>query len=287
MRWRDWIRQPRSWIELFCLVNLAFLVVDILLAHAVNRFAQGAEWIPLWCSAVGAAMLALGLVLDRAGKRAAWLWLGALVGAAAVVVGVAGLVFHLQSRFFEERTLQSLVYAAPFAAPLAYTGIGLLLVMNRMVPASEGAAGAIEWARWVLLLAAGGFVGNFALSLTDHAQNGFFRWTEWAPVVSSALAIGFVAVPVFCRVSGRFLAMCAAVLVLQVLVGTIGFVLHGMADLGGVNHSLYDNFVYGAPVFAPLLLPNLALLGLIGVWRLGVLAGGSIEGATRGLADPH
>jgi hypothetical protein len=37
-------------------------------------------------------------------------------------VGVAGLIWHLDSRLFYENTLESLVYTAPFAVPLAYTG---------------------------------------------------------------------------------------------------------------------------------------------------------------------
>src|SRR5437588_240426 len=85
-------------------------------------------------------------------------------------------------------TVFGLVNAAPFAAPLAYTGLGLLLLMNRMVPADTP-----EWPRWVLLLALGGFFGNFLFSLTDHAQNAFHSWTEWIPVVSSALTVGFLA----------------------------------------------------------------------------------------------
>ena len=85
-------------------------------------------------------------------------------------------MLHLDSRFFHERTIKSLVYAAPFAAPLAYTGLGLLLIMNRMVdPKSE------EWPRWVLLLGLGGVVGNFIFSLTDHAQNGFFTGRSGSP----------------------------------------------------------------------------------------------------------
>src|SRR6202030_2544489 len=83
-----------------------------------------------------------------------WLWksLGHIVGWSSVSIGVAGVLFHLDSAFFAERTLKSLTYAAPFAAPLAYAGIGLLLIMNRMVPAASK-----EWAQWVLLLALGGF----------------------------------------------------------------------------------------------------------------------------------
>src|SRR5208283_807538 len=112
---------------------------------------------------------------------AVWRDLGHLVGWSAVGIGLVGVILHLDSRFFEERTIQSLVYAAPFAAPLAYTGLGLLLILNRMVPADSA-----EWAYWVLLLALGGFAGNFVFSLTDHAQNGFFHATEWIPVISSA-----------------------------------------------------------------------------------------------------
>ena len=111
-----------------------------------------------------------------------WRDVGHLVGWCAIAIGLIGVVLHLDSRFFHERTIKSLVYAAPFAAPLAYTGLGLLLVMNRMVDRRSE-----EWPRWVLLMGLGGFVGNFIFSLTDHAQNGFFHWTEWIPVVSSAL----------------------------------------------------------------------------------------------------
>ena len=113
-----------------------------------------------------------------------------MVGWLSVLVGLGGVLYHLESRFFLDRTLKSLTYAAPFAAPLAYTGLGFLLLMNRMV-----AARSAEWARWVIFLALGGFFGNFVLSLTDHASNGFFAKTEWIPVISSALATGFLIVP--------------------------------------------------------------------------------------------
>ena len=107
-----------------------------------------------------------------------------------MLIGLAGVILHLDSQFFFERTIRSLTYAAPFAAPLAYTGLGLLLIANRLVDPQSP-----EWAQWVLLLALGGFAGNFVFSLTDHALNGFFNPLEWLPVVSSAFAVGFLAVP--------------------------------------------------------------------------------------------
>ncbi len=177
-----------------------------------------------------------------------------------MAVGIVGLIFHLESRFFREETLESLVYAAPFAAPLAYTGIGLLLIMNRMVDAESA-----DWPYWVLFLALGGFVGNFVFSVTDHAQNGFFYPSEWVPVASSAFAVGFLLVPFLVRVHRSYLAVCAGVMLMQAAVGLVGFYYHTVANLHGPSSNLFDNFVYGAPAMAPLLFPNLVLLTFIGL----------------------
>ena len=73
-------------------------------------------------------MTAIGLLV--LGKPAAWRGLGNLTGWISVLIGVVGLVLHLRSQFFQQWTLASLVYTAPFAAPLAYTGIGLLLLLT-------------------------------------------------------------------------------------------------------------------------------------------------------------
>jgi hypothetical protein len=195
--------------------------------------------------------------------HAAWRDLGLLVGALAVLVGLAGVLYHLESSFFADRTLRSLTYAAPFAAPLAYAGLGFLLILNRMVDARS-----VEWARWVVLLATGGFFGNFVLCLTDHATNGFFLKTEWIPVISSALATGFLIVPVFTTVTRRYLDLCLAVLSLQALVGIVGFWFHLRMNFYTPGVSLFEKSVYGAPPMAPLLFPNLVALALIGLWEL-------------------
>jgi hypothetical protein len=146
----------------------------------------------------------------------------------------------------------------------------LLLIVNRMVDVQS-----TEWAYWVLLFALGGFFGNFVFSLTDHAVNGFFRPIEWLPVVSSAFAVSFLLVPFVIRVEQRFLLLCAAILILQAMVGVLGFVFHVAADLNGPSLRLFENIVHGAPPFAPLLFPNLVLLSLIALWVLR----GHIKGA--------
>jgi hypothetical protein len=257
-----WYQDHRLWLEGFALANLAFLSLDIYMAHSVNQFRHAAEYIPFYFSLAAPPLLLVALI-GWLGWSATGLWklLGHLVGGAAVVIGVAGLVLHLGGRFFHERTLDSLVYTAPFAAPLSYTGIGFLLIMNRMVDGDS-----IEWPLWVLLLTLGGFVGNFIFSLADHAQNGFFHKTEWIPVVSSAVAIGFLLVPFLVSVNRSFVPVLALVLVLQVAVGLLGFWYHNAANFRGPSPRAWDNFIYGAPALAPLLFPNLALLAFIGLW---------------------
>lgn len=171
---------------------------------------------------------------------------------------------HLQSQFFQQWTLASLVYAAPFAAPLAYTGLGSLLIMNRMVSDK-----ATEWAQWVIFFALGGFAGNFIFSLTDHAQNGFFHRTEWIPVISSAVAVGFLLMPLVTKTDPAFLRLCGFVMLAQVAVGALGFGFHALADRHKVGENLFQRIVHGAPIFAPTLFCDLAVLAGIGLWVLG------------------
>lgn len=257
-----WWARPQIWTEAFIILNVGFLTFDIYLAHSVNQFRNHAEYIPLFFSACAPLVLVFALTV-RYRWPAVWKDLGYLVGWIAVIVGLTGVILHLESRFFYERTLQSLTYSAPFAAPLAYTGLGFLLIMNRMVDPD-----ALEWAQWVLALTLGGFVGNFIFSLADHAGNGFFNPLEWVPVVASAIAIGFMAVPLFMRVSRQYIDLCAAILLLEAGVGLWGFVLHAMGNLRGPSVHAFDNFIHGAPPMAPLLFPNLMMLGIIALWQL-------------------
>ena len=135
--------------------------------------------------------------------------------------------------------------------------------MNRMVrPAST------EWARWIVFLSLGGFFGNFVLTLTDHASNGFFLRTEWIPVISSAFATGFLLVPLILPVTRRYLDLCIVVMLVQGAMGVLGFWFHLRANLVEPGAGLWDKLVNGAPPLAPLLFPNLVALAWIGMWAL-------------------
>jgi hypothetical protein len=263
----SWLAEGEVHVDAFVTVNLAFMALDIFLAHSANQFHDQAEYIPLWFSIFAPPVLVLGLLFRiRMGKRHIWNDLGHLIGWLSVLIGLAGVIFHLHSQFFYERTLKSLTYAAPFAAPLAYTGLGLLLIMNRMVASDD-----VEWALWLIALSAGGFAGNFVLCLTDHAVNGFYRPEEWIPVVSAAFATAFLAVPFIVEVTRSYLRLCAAVVGIQIIVGVAGFYFHVSASqiVQEVQRSLsgaFYNLINGAPPMAPLLFPNLSLLALYALW---------------------
>ncbi|MEJ7734179.1 MAG: hypothetical protein WKG00_33915 [Polyangiaceae bacterium] len=250
---------PAAAARVFAVSNVAFLGVDIALAHMANAFAHPGEWAPIVFSALATLLLVPG-ALGQRGRLPASLDL--VAGWGAVVVGVVGMVFHLESGFFTAQTLHNLVYSAPFVAPLSYVGLGLLILLLRSEEADKPALGP-----WLLLLSLGGFVGNYGLSVLDHAQNGFFQATEWIPVASAALAIGILAVTLATR-DARVRLACLAIMGGQVVVGVAGFVLHVTADLNRPAASALDRFVFGAPAFAPLLFADLAALAAIGIWAL-------------------
>jgi hypothetical protein len=258
-------RWPRPLlVELFAIGNLAFLTLDVFIAHAVNAFHYPVERIPVGFGVAGAAVLLVGLATAAFDlRRPAARWAGYIVSTAAILVGVAGLFLHLRSTFFDQQTLKNLVYTAPFAAPLAFAGLGLVVLANRMVPQPSR-----EWARWILLLAWGGFAGNFALSLADHAQNGFFDVREWIPVFAAALAVGFLLAALLWPHDRGLLRLALGIMGLQVVVGLLGFVYHLQADLRAAGPGLVQAILFGAPPFAPLLFADLAALAALALWDL-------------------
>ena len=60
-----WAHDPQLWVELFVTINLAILAADIDIAHSVNHFQRGAEYIPLYFSIGAPAVLAVVIVLRR------------------------------------------------------------------------------------------------------------------------------------------------------------------------------------------------------------------------------
>ena len=107
------------------------------------------------------------------------------------------------------------------------------------------------------------------LTLADHAQNGFFRPSEWIGVVAGAMG---------CRLSDAMVVVPENRAAAGHEPGAhgdsgwgrlLGFYLHTPHNWNRQTGSLWDTFLYGAPLFAPLLFADLALLAMLGLWGAG------------------
>jgi hypothetical protein len=85
-------------------------------------------------------------------------------------------------------------------------------------------------------------------------------------VISSAIAVGALAVPFLTEVTRPYVRWCAWVLGAQAVVGALGFVLHAAAVTRQPAASWFEKVLSGAPPLAPLLFPNLVVLAAIGLW---------------------
>lgn len=249
--------RPAFILDWFLAANLLFLGFDIILAHSINSFAEPVEYAPLFVSLIGGALLVINLLRPSILPP----YTVAVIAWVSVITGIAGFIYHLESQFFQSLSIRSLVYTAPFVAPLAYSGIGLLLIMRRMVSASEP-----NFSLWIIFMAAGGFAGNFILSLADHAQNGFYNVFEWVPVISAAFATTFLTVIFFIQPVREYIRLTEKVMWAQVAVGFAGFLFHLYAIITRFQSDVLTRFIYGAPLFAPMLFADIAMLGLLGLW---------------------
>ena len=249
-----------KFLDFFIIANLAFLALDVFLAHSINNFVHPAEWVPFYFSLGASGLLALTVFTER--KRGKY-WCRISIGWGGIGIGITGMIFHLNSHFFSSLTLKNLIYAAPFVAPLAFTGLGFLLIMNSMISDADS-----EWAQWVVFLAGCGWCGNFILSVFDHAQNGFFNPSEWLSVFASAFAVGCLVTLLFRTHQRFFFKFCGVVLGINFIVGIVGFIFHFSANLQLPAVEQIDKFLYGPPLFAPLLFPNLSVLAILGIWKL-------------------
>jgi len=103
-----WYEKRALLLDVFIIINLAFLVLDVYIAHSIEEFHSWETWVPVIFSAIGALILTVMLILQKldlnhgAGRLASF-----LVGWASIIVGVWGMFLHLESQFFQVMSLKS------------------------------------------------------------------------------------------------------------------------------------------------------------------------------------
>ena len=96
-----------------------------------------------------------------------------------------------------------------------------------------------------------------------HRSKLSFASVFIAVVLGTAFGASFLVVAIL-RPHPAFLRFCVWVFGLEAAVGALGFVLHLSSDGSSPTASVADRLVFGAPVFAPLLFTNMALLACVG-----------------------
>lgn len=281
--WMKRVRLPFTRDQLMLLlgaVNQIFLGIDIYLAHSVSGTIVPNEWIPIIFGPVAGVLLLLaGLIALR--NRPAATFIATITLLASIGVGLLGAYFHLirgslpAGPVGERVTINLLVWAPPVLGPLMFCLVGLLGLSAAWIedPPDSGILTIRE--NWRLQLpysktrAYFYIVGMAGLatvlsSVLDHARLNFTDPWLWVPTAVGvfgtvvAVVLGAIEKP-----SRADLLTYVAAMLLLIVVGVVGAILHINANLIAQGTIVAERFIRGAPFLAPLLFSNIGTLGLI------------------------
>ena len=271
---------------LMAAVNEVFLGVDIYLAHSISGTITAREWIPIiFGPSAGALLLLAGLISLR--RRTAASILATVVLLSSMGVGFLGAYFHLVRAILptaplgERVSVALLVWAPPILGPLTFTLVGLLGISAAWIedPLDSGVLrlpGNLRLdlpyskTRAFLFMVGLGTMATLVSSVLDHARTGFENPWLWVPTAAgtfgSIVAVGLGAIE---RPRRADILVFVGTMVLLMLVGVTGAVLHILRNLTAEGAIVGERFLRGAPFLAPLLFANMGALGLIALVKPG------------------
>lgn len=271
---------------LMAAVNEVFLGVDIYLAHSISGTITAREWIPIiFGPSAGVLLLLAGLISLR--RRTAASILATVVLLGSMVVGFLGAYFHLVRAILptaplgERVSVALLVWAPPILGPLTFTLVGLLGISAAWIedPLDSGVLrlpGNLRLdlpyskTRAFLFMVGLGTMATLVSSVLDHARTGFENPWLWVPTAAgtfgSIVAVGLGAIE---RPRRADILVFVGTMVLLMLVGVTGAVLHILRNLTAEGAIVGERFLRGAPFLAPLLFANMGALGLIALVKPG------------------
>lgn len=267
-------------ILLLAAVNELVLGVDTYLAHSITGTLKPGEWIPVIFGVfAGLALLVAGLIALR--KRPLANSIATLIFLASIVVGVWGSYFHLRRALLpdalagQQITTFLLVYGPPLLGPITFALIGILGIsaaweeeplesgqvrllgnLRIRMPLSKTRAYFLMTALFILV--------TVLSSVLDHARTNFANPWLWLPTVIGVFAtLVTTAMGAYDHLERKDLLTYIAAMILLALVGLLGAFFHIQFNLTGQGAILQERFIHGAPLLAPLLYANMALLGLL------------------------
>jgi hypothetical protein len=277
------IRLPLSrdqFMLLMAAINEVFLGVDIYLAHSISGTIVPNEWIPIiFGPLAGALLLVAGLIALR--RRSLATVIANLVFLASIAVGLLGAYFHWlrAARPFappgERLTVTLLIWAPPVIGPLMFAMVGWLGLSAawREDPPGSGRLVLLgdrtlnlpyTKTRAYFFIVGLGTLATVLSSVLDHARADFANPWLWLPTAAGVFgAVVALMLGAIRRPTPTDLATYVGAMILLILVGVVGAVLHVNDSLTSRGAFVVERFIRGAPVLAPLLFANMGLLGLI------------------------
>jgi hypothetical protein len=263
-------------------VNLAFLGLDIWLAHGMNGTIRPNEMIPIvFGPLAGLALLVAGVIALR--RRNMAILLAFIVLAVSIVVGLVGAYFHVEraippSGFGSlDVTLVLLIFAPPVIGPLTFSLVGVLGVIAAVYedPVDSGVLvvpGVLRWpvpfskrqqyCIWVGL----GILSTLLSSVLDHGRFNFENLWVWLPTVIGVFAtVAAVIYGLIKQPSRSDTVVYVVSMFAMIIVGIIGLLLHIETDLATRNAIVIERFLRGAPFLAPMLFADMGALGLVAI----------------------
>lgn len=267
-------------ILLLAATNELFLGIDIYLAHSMSGTIIPDEWIPIVFGPIaGVVLLITGVIALR--RRPLATILATVVFLASIAVGLLGAYFHIARAILptalpgERVTLDLLVWAPPILGPLTFCLVGMLGLSAAWVedPPESGVLRLLGGGRLhmpmsktraYLMLIGLGVLATLLSSVFDHARTGFHNPWLWLPTgigtFATVVAVGLAALR---RVRRADLIVYLGAMLLLIVVGVVGLVLHVQNNLIAQGTIVGERFLRGAPFLAPMLYADMGALGLI------------------------
>ncbi|MCH8960059.1 MAG: hypothetical protein IH820_01695 [Bacteroidetes bacterium] len=109
-----------------------------------------------------------------------------------------------------------------------------------------------------------GMLAALVSSVLDHARTGFESlWVWYVTAVGTFALVACVTMGALDKPTRVDLMVYIAAMVLLILIGPLGTLVHVQANLVGGSTFILERFLRGAPFLAPLLYTNMGLLGLV------------------------
>jgi hypothetical protein len=275
------ISLSRDQIMLFMIaINELLLGFETYSAHIISGTIVPREWVPILFAPIsGIFLLLAGILFSR--KRQTASIIAGVVLLLSLVVGLLGTFYHINRAFLftapsgEQISVPLLVWAPPVLAPLTFCLLSLLGI-SALWPEEPADSGILHLPRTktftlpfsktraYFFIAGLAIMATIISSVLDHSRTNFTNAWLWVPTAVGvfsciiAIAIGFINKP-----NRADIITYTSAMLLMILTGLIGVVLHIQDDLTSQGIFVLERFVRGAPPLAPMLFADMGAIGLI------------------------